>query len=119
MTGLSFEDRCEVSEYLRRIFEDPPQTSDIPGDNLEAADGESCQSHSWCSVASHTLATRCCVGEFKFKNLEESKVQRLKKISESLSIGFQVNRAIRIEHIIKRGLFGGFGLGVEDVRGLG
>jgi hypothetical protein len=73
MTGLSFEDRCEVSEYLRRIFEDPPQTSDIPGDNLEAADGESCQSHSWCSVASHTLARRCCVGEFKFKNLEESK----------------------------------------------
>jgi hypothetical protein len=44
----------------------------------------------------------------------------LKKIYESLSIGFQVNRAIRIEHIIiKRGLFGGFGLGVEEVRGLG
>jgi hypothetical protein len=39
--------------------------------------------------------------------------------SESLSIGFQVNRAIRIEHIMKRGLFGGFGLGVEEVRGLG
>jgi hypothetical protein len=33
----------------------------------------------------------------------------LKKIYESLSIGFQVNRAIRIEHIMKRGLFGGFG----------
>jgi hypothetical protein len=32
---------------------------------------------------------------------------------------FQVNRAIRIEHIMKRGLFGGFGLGVEEVRGLG
>jgi hypothetical protein len=30
-----------------------------------------------------------------------------------------VNRTIRIEHIIKRGLFGGFGLGVEEVRGLG
>jgi hypothetical protein len=40
----------------------------------------------------------------------------LKKIYESLSIGFQVNRAIRIEHIIKRGLFGGFGLGAEEVR---
>jgi hypothetical protein len=45
--------------------------------------------------------------------------ERLKKIYESLSIGFQVNRAIRIEHIMKRGLFGGFGLGVEEVRGLG
>jgi hypothetical protein len=43
----------------------------------------------------------------------------LKKIYESLSIGFQVNRAIRIENIMKRGLFGGFGLGVEEVRGLG
>jgi hypothetical protein len=43
----------------------------------------------------------------------------LKKIYESLSIGFQVNRTIRIEHIMKRGLFGGFGLGVEEVRGLG
>jgi hypothetical protein len=43
----------------------------------------------------------------------------LKKIYESLSIGFQVNRAIRIEHIMKHGLFGGFGLGVEEVRGLG
>jgi hypothetical protein len=44
----------------------------------------------------------------------------LKKIYESLSIGFQMNRAIRIEHIMmKRGLFGGFGLGVEEVRGLG
>jgi hypothetical protein len=43
----------------------------------------------------------------------------LKKRYESLSIGFQVNRAIRIEHIMKRGLFGGFGLGVEEVRGLG
>jgi hypothetical protein len=42
----------------------------------------------------------------------------LKKIYESLSIGFQVNKAIRIEHIMKRGLFGGFGLGVEEVRGL-
>jgi hypothetical protein len=43
----------------------------------------------------------------------------LKKIFESLYVGFQVNRAIRIEHIMKRGLFGGFGLGVEEVRGLG
>jgi hypothetical protein len=42
----------------------------------------------------------------------------LKKIYESLSIGFQVNRAIKIEHIMKRGLFDGFGLGVEEVRGL-
>jgi hypothetical protein len=28
----------------------------------------------------------------------------LKKIYESLSLGFQVNRAIRIEHLMKRGL---------------
>jgi hypothetical protein len=28
----------------------------------------------------------------------------LKKIDESLSIGFQVNRAIRIEHFMKRAL---------------
>jgi hypothetical protein len=42
------------------------------------------------------------------------------EVYESLSIGFQVNRAIKIiEHIMKRGLFGGFGLGVEEVRGLG
>jgi hypothetical protein len=40
----------------------------------------------------------------------------LKKIYESLSIGFQVNRAIRIEHIMKRGLFGGFGLGGSGER---
>jgi hypothetical protein len=40
-------------------------------------------------------------------------------LHESLSIGFQVNRGIKIELIMKRGLFGGFGLGVEEVRGLG
>jgi hypothetical protein len=38
-------------------------------------------------------------------------LSQMKKIYESLSI--------RIEHIMKRGLFGGFGLGVEEVRGLG
>jgi hypothetical protein len=53
----------------------------------------------------------------------ESRVDLLFKSADwtkvSLSIGFQVNRTIRIEHIMKRGLFGGFGLGVEEVRGLG
>jgi hypothetical protein len=42
----------------------------------------------------------------------------LKKIYESLSIGFQQSHQ-HLEHIMKRGLFGGFGLGVEEVRGLG
>jgi hypothetical protein len=37
----------------------------------------------------------------------------LKSIYESLSIGFQVNRALRIEHMMKPEL------GVEEVRGLG
>jgi hypothetical protein len=43
----------------------------------------------------------------------------LKSIYESLSIGFQVNRALRIEHMMKPRLYGGLGLGVEEVRGLG
>jgi hypothetical protein len=53
-----------------------------------------------------------------------SRRRRSRGIEEDISksvhwFGFQVNRAIRIEHIMKRGLFGGFGLGMEEVRGLG
>jgi hypothetical protein len=42
----------------------------------------------------------------------------LKSIYESLSIGFQV-RALRIEHMMEPRLYGGLGLGVEEVRSLG
>jgi hypothetical protein len=43
----------------------------------------------------------------------------LREVHESLSIGFQVNRALRIEHMMKPSLYGGLGLGGEEVRGLG
>jgi hypothetical protein len=45
--------------------------------------------------------------------------EALREVYESLSIGFQVNRALRIEHMMKRSLYGGLGLGGEEVRGLG
>jgi hypothetical protein len=45
--------------------------------------------------------------------------EALREVYESLSIGFQVNRALRIEHMMKRSLYGGLGLGEEEVRGLG
>jgi hypothetical protein len=35
----------------------------------------------------------------------------LREVHESLSIGFQVNRALRIEHMMKPSLYGGLGLG--------
>jgi hypothetical protein len=35
----------------------------------------------------------------------------LREVHESLSIGFQVNRALRIEHMMKSSLYGGLGLG--------
>jgi hypothetical protein len=35
----------------------------------------------------------------------------LREVYESLSIGFQVNRALRFEHMMKRSLYGGLGLG--------
>jgi hypothetical protein len=41
----------------------------------------------------------------------------LREVHESLSIGFQVNRTLRIEHMMKPSLYGGFGLGGEEVRG--
>jgi hypothetical protein len=37
--------------------------------------------------------------------------------SPRVSIGFQVYRALRIEHMMKRSLYGALGLGVEEVRG--
>jgi hypothetical protein len=43
----------------------------------------------------------------------------LREVHESLSIGFQVNRALRIEHMMKPSLYGGLGLGGEEIRGLG
>jgi hypothetical protein len=33
----------------------------------------------------------------------------LREVYESLSIGFQANRALRIEHMMKRSLYGGSG----------
>jgi hypothetical protein len=45
--------------------------------------------------------------------------EALREVYESLSIGFRVNRALRIEHMMKRSLYGGLGLGGEEVRGLG
>jgi hypothetical protein len=45
--------------------------------------------------------------------------EALREVYESLSIGFQVNRALRIEHMMKRSLYGELGLGGEEVRGLG
>jgi hypothetical protein len=45
--------------------------------------------------------------------------EALSEVYESLSIGFQVNRALRIEHMMKRSLYEGLGLGGEEFRGLG
>jgi hypothetical protein len=43
----------------------------------------------------------------------------LKSIYESLSMGLCEQSALRIEHMMKPRLYGGPGLGVEEVRGLG
>jgi hypothetical protein len=43
----------------------------------------------------------------------------LREVHESLSIRFQVNRALRIEHMMKPSLYVGLGLGGEEGRGLG
>jgi hypothetical protein len=44
--------------------------------------------------------------------------EALREVYESLSIGFQVNRALGIEYMMKTSLYG-LGLGGEQVRGLG
>jgi hypothetical protein len=45
--------------------------------------------------------------------------EAFREVYESLSIGFQVNRALRIEHMMKRSLYGGFGLRGRKCQGLG
>lgn len=52
-------------------------------------------------------------------HFKEEGPEGLKKIYESISIGFQTNRAIRLDFMMKHKRYGGWGLGMRMVTGLG